>query len=367
MDVIPETRDWSPLVRAFRTGNQVELTVDYQTNGWYDDELGYYLYDYGHVELVFGGTEVMADAGGDDDGWLHVATTALVEAGTPRQASVLFRLDNIDPFGWTFDISVALLDSAGSLTGGDGIDMLFGSDGKDTLSGGAGADALEGGLGADRLDGGAGADIMAGGAGNDRYIVDDTGDRVDESAEGSGGRDRVESSISFLLGGELVSGRIEVLALTGSEAIDGIGNRFHNRLIGNSAANHLEGRGGKDVLIGGGGNDTLSGGDGADAFVFRDAPAEGTLDRILDFDPRVDMIRLHRAAMPELGEAAAPLWNSFVANAEGAATTEATRIIYETDTGLLRYDADGTGEIAAVAFARLNPGLAVGLSNFLVI
>ena len=43
------------------------------------------------------------------------------------------------------------------------------------------------------------------------------------------------------------------------------------------------------------------------------------------------------------------------------------RIIYETDTGKLFYDADGSGENPAVQIAKLSPNLKLTASDFWII
>lgn len=55
------------------------------------------------------------------------------------------------------------------------------------------ANALTGNAGNNLLDGRAGADRMTGGSGNVTYLVDDTGDKVIEGA--NGGIDTVKSSV----------------------------------------------------------------------------------------------------------------------------------------------------------------------------
>ena len=53
--------------------------------------------------------------------------------------------------------------------------------------------------------------------------------------------------------------------------------------------------------------------------------------------------------------------------APAAATTAAQRILYDSATGGLSYDSDGSGATAAVAFATLGTGLALTNSSFSVI
>lgn len=101
------------------------------------------------------------------------------------------------------------------------------------------------------LDGAAGADTLQGGAGDDTYVIDDTGDVVIEGARG--GLDTIRTSVQ--LQGGLVQ-HVENLVLTGSAAIDAIGNAAANVLDGNGAANTLDGQGGADLMRGGGGDDT---------------------------------------------------------------------------------------------------------------
>lgn len=135
------------------------------------------------------------------------------------------------------------------------------------------ADVINGNSDGNFLDGGAGADRMSGGAGDDTYVVDNPGDRVTETS-GTGGTDLVQSSVTFTLGAF-----VENLMLTGSAAINGIGNDLDNELTGNSANNTLIGGIGNDTLVGGLGTDTLNGGVGNDRYVY--SGAFGT-DTIID-------------------------------------------------------------------------------------
>ncbi len=90
------------------------------------------------------------------------------------------------------------------------------------------------------LAGGIGGDSMYGGLGNDTYLVDDITDVVTE-AENSG-TDTVKTSASYFLGAN-----VENLTLTGTVAIDGIGNELGNIILGNSANNQMAGGLGDDT------------------------------------------------------------------------------------------------------------------------
>jgi Ca2+-binding RTX toxin-like protein len=106
---------------------------------------------------------------------------------------------------------------------------------------------------------------MAGGAGNDRYVVDNVGDRVVEAA--GGGADEVVSSVTFVAGLQ----EIEAITLGGAGNINALGNALANTITGNAGANRLIGAEGDDTLDGGAGADRLEGGAGDDAYVVDNA------------------------------------------------------------------------------------------------
>lgn len=101
----------------------------------------------------------------------------------------------------------------------------------------------------DTLDGGGESWLLIGNRGDDIYIVDDSGDAIEE--KNNGGIDTVLSSVNWLLSDDL-----ENLFLSGSENINGTGNNEDNLIIGNSGDNILDGALGNNVLDGGGGIDT---------------------------------------------------------------------------------------------------------------
>jgi len=175
------------------------------------------------------------------------------------------------------------------------------------------------------------------------------GDTITENA--GQGTDTVRSSVSFTLGANL-----ENLILTGTASINGTGNSGNNRITGNSGGNTLNGSSGSDTLTGGLGNDS---------FVFNTALGSSNIDRITDFNVVADTIRLENAVFT--GLAAGTLSAAaFVKNTSGNAADASDRIIYETDTGKLYFDRDGTGAAAKDHFATIGTNLSFTNADFLV-
>ncbi len=225
------------------------------------------------------------------------------------------------------------------------------------LTGNALANTLTGLGGDDILDGKLGADTMTGGTGDDTYYVDNAGDLVVELF--GQGTDTVYSSVNFSLAGLYV----EKLELTGT-AVSATGNSLANSLFGNAGANTLSGLGGDDVLDGGLGADSLSGGSGADTFVFDTAIGPANIDTITDFSVPDDTIQLDRTVFTALAAGVLGA-GAFVI---GAAAVDAfDRIIYNSATGALLYDTDGTGGNTAIQFATLSTGLALTNADFFVV
>jgi Ca2+-binding RTX toxin-like protein len=122
---------------------------------------------------------------------------------------------------------------------------------------------------------------------------------------------------------------------------------------GSAAADVLTGTVGRDTLYGGAGNDTLSGAGGADRFAFNSPlDALSNVDTLTDFVPGNDTLFLDQVifAGAPAGLLAA---TRFVAEAGAAAHDGDDLILYDTVTGALSYDADGSGPGSAVLFAML--------------
>ena len=230
---------------------------------------------------------------------------------------------------------------------------------KVSLLGGGGNDRLLGSRYDDLLDGGTGADTMRGGRGNDSYVVDSVTDLVYEQA--GEGYDVITSSVGYRLGANVEG--LRLVGVAEGASVVAQGNDLNNSLnavwVDKSASISLLGHGGDDtlqgsrfgdLLDGGAGSDRLTGGGGADRFHFGDVLNAATnVDTILDFQKGVDVIELDDAVFAglNLGKLDA---SAFVANASGTATSADQRIIYDTDSGQLFYDADGSLGGAAMLF-----------------
>lgn len=135
---------------------------------------------------------------------------------------------------------------------------------------------------------------------------------------------------------------------------DAIGSFSSDYLIGNSAVNKLTGGAGKDF------------------FVFATTPNKRTnKDTITDFKVRDDTIWLENSIFRKLGskgteDNSAKLKAAFFKIGDKA-TDKNDYIIYNKNTGVLSYDADGSGKGRAVEFAVIKKNLALRYDDFAVI
>lgn len=249
-------------------------------------------------------------------------------------------------------------------TGNDFAQTLNGNDGNNTLIGLGGNDVLNGGDGNDLLDGGADNDVMNGGAGNDtvRYLDAAAGVTVNLGVAGvqvTGG-----SGSDTLSGIENLSGSAFNDVITGNAGANILkGGAGNDQFVGGAGTDTVDGGSGNDIINGGGDNDILIGGTGNDIFAFMNGLA-GNLDTITDYSVADDQFRLSSAAFGGLpvGTLTAAAFRI------GAAAADASdRIIYNSATGALLFDADGNGAGAAVQFASISTGLAMTNAEFVIV
>ncbi|MGH8001113.1 MAG: calcium-binding protein [Brasilonema sp.] len=240
-----------------------------------------------------------------------------------------------------------------SATQSAGGNVLFGNPNGTTLTGSAGNDTLF----ADADD-----TILIGDAGNDTLF----GKSATTRLEGGDGNDTL---------------------FAGEKSATLIGGAGKDTIFGDSGADRLEGGDGDDLLSGGAGNDILVGGSGADRFIFSN-PNQG-IDQILDFNVTEDKIEIQ---LPVYIKESSGSGNTIVSigdnsdnNAfgkagltsnttlsadqfyigEGAASAS-DRFIYNSTTGGLFFDVDGTGSSAQIQLATLSPELALTSSNIFI-
>ena len=261
------------------------------------------------------------------------------------EVALIVRLDGAPTLAAT-DIEVV----NGSAPSGSVID---GTSGNDTLSGGPGNDTLNGLGGNDLFLAGStgGADVINGGAGSDSIEF----------------KERATSGVVVdFAAGTITGGSSGTISVTGIErAVTG---NFNDSLTGNAAGQTLTGQGGADTLWGAGGIDTLWGGAGADRFIFRET-GSANADSVRDWASGSDKVALDNSPMSALGATGnfASGDARFKANSTGTATDTNDRVVYNTSTGSLYYDADGSGSGAAQLIATFSGNPAVAATDIVVI
>jgi Ca2+-binding RTX toxin-like protein len=88
------------------------------------------------------------------------------------------------------------------------------------------------------------------------------------------------------------------------------------------------------------------------------------MDVITGFNVKDDTIKLDNAIFKKLGSKTGKIKEAFFE--VGAADDRNDYILYDSKSGYLRYDADGSGKGAAIAFAKLAPNLKMTHHDFFV-
>ncbi|MEO8241548.1 MAG: calcium-binding protein [bacterium] len=264
---------------------------------------------------------------------------------------------------------------ADQFTGSKGDNVLSGNDGNDSLYGGKGNDIIYGGGGDDRLIGGSGFEVFFGGKGRDYFDggsasdylyfsdVDGTGHGVtanlgkskNQIADDGYGNTETARNIEHLLGtayGDKLTGNNGVNDLWGGAGNDTLyGGGAFDQLDGGDGADRLFGGKDIDTLSGGQGNDTLTGGnDSFNFFYFDDiTPGLDGVDHITDFQSGEDLIVANTNWAADIDYGTITAAQFLAGSGVTAATTSQQRFLYDTATGKLYFDADGTGSGATAA------------------
>jgi Ca2+-binding RTX toxin-like protein len=294
-----------------------------------------------------------------------------------------------------------------AIFGNEGVNEVFGLGGNDTLWGLGGNDRLNGGTGNDFLVGGAGADLFVFGstltpanadliigyvAADDAIMLDPkvfTGLApgalapgafvIGTAAQDADDRilyDNATGALYFDADGNGAAAALQFATLQGAPTIDageflglGVATEFGDTLLGGDGDDIISGLGGNDRLDGGRGMDTLIGGAGRDTFVVRASAGSdgrldfsGNIDFIADFQHNQDIIEL--LGFPDFFF---PTLFPYQFMLGTQAQDPNDRIIYDSSTGNLYFDLDGSDHFAdAVLFARVAPGTEVTYSDFIV-
>ncbi len=121
--------------------------------------------------------------------------------------------------------------------------------------------------------------------------------------------------------------------------------------MGNSGNNYIDGVFGADFFNGRGGLDTLRGLGGGSTYVFDSAIGAGNLATIVSYAHGQDHFNLDNAIFTQVGLEGGLDAFTFV---NGTAALDSNdRIIFDSTTGNVSYDADGVGGAAAVVFATI--------------
>jgi len=162
--------------------------------------------------------------------------------------------------------------------------------------------------------------------------------------------------------------------LLGDAGVDRLfGGGGMDSLVGGLGEDFLDGGLLNDIVFGGDGNDrllnslgedTLTGGDGADVFAFG---SKMGVDHITDFTSASDQITFSRKVFAGIGPVGPLAATAFYAGQGAVSGHLATdRVIYNTSTGVLYFDPDGSGSRSAVQIAILDGHPALAHSDVLI-
>ena len=279
---------------------------------------------------------------------------------------------------------------------GQGLEnLILTGDAEINGTGNSAGNQITGNTGNNVIDGKEGVDALNGGGGSDIYLI---GSAQEHSAaefadNGSAGIDEVRFAPTpaavtagaaaatpklKLFAGDVGIERVVIGTGTGKDAISSgkvaaniDASEVLNQLTitGNAGANELIGTAFDDFLIGNGGKDVLVGGAGDDAFIFNTAPnAQTEVDTIRDFGNGQDRLEFIRSKFANIGPVGGLIESAFYSgdNVTNAHDKD-DRFIFNTKTGDLYFDSDGTGAAATTLIGMFTPGTQLSAANFKII
>jgi Ca2+-binding RTX toxin-like protein len=256
--------------------------------------------------------------------------------------------------------------------------LIFKGTGNFSATGNGLDNLIIGGSGDDYIDSMGGSSNLYGGQGNDTYYVRSRYEAITEApSEGT------DTMVALYHDSYVMAPNVENFVSRTYFSVGVTGNALDNVIVGTAEqtyyylpsggpfpnpGNTLSGGGGNDTIVGGAAADTLQGGDGMDLLTggggaddFRYQGGETGLDRILDFTPGIDKIALANAGFAHTATIA------FIATGAPVAMSSNSTFLYDVNTGILSYDADGNGAGAAVQLSQLNTGLTLTTGDFIFV
>ena len=208
--------------------------------------------------------------------------------------------------------------------------------------------------------------------GNDTIIAG-TG-KTNDILDGGIGMDTISyEQATSLVTIDLSNTSSQVTTGSGSDTITGFenltGSKYNDTLNGDSNSNIILGGAGNDTINSNGGNDTLDGGAGNDIFIFDQVLSIDNIDTILNFSSVYDTIKIDDSIFDVFTNLGTILQGNLFSSIDGSASDGDDYILYNTTTGELSYDNDGSGSSAALVFATLGTTLhpTISYTDFIVI
>ena len=243
------------------------------------------------------------------------------------------------------------------LFGLGGNDWLVAGDGSDYLDGGSGNDTQLGGAGDDQLGGDAGDDVLSGGSGNDIYVYR-AGSGNDTIINEGGGTDWL------IFTDDITADRLTYVQ-TGDDLLVNIDDGEAGSvtvldwfLDSEHQLSYIQPSGGYGIPAASLPIEQAS---------TTSSSESGSVLVLSDFVSGEDVLELSKSVFTSLTDEGTLSSALFCANSTGSAQDDNDYILYNTSSGALLYDADGSGEGAAVQFASLSNKSEISANDFLVV
>lgn len=307
------------------------------------------------VFFITAGTEIITDLGyGADSLSVSAGATAIATAAdnfTATSGTTNSGIASINANGHSVNLSLAGGANGWTITNSSTLGVvLTGSSRNDTIIGGSGNDTINGAGGNDLLTGGAGADTFTISKGI--ASITDLGNGADSLWVSVGATAIATATGNFTATSGTSNMGIASINANGFSVNLALAGGPNGWTMSNSSALGvaLTGSSRNDIITGGSGNDTLSGGAGSDKFVFKSTPNSVTNhDTITDFVHGTDVLQFNKTYFATINTWTSDSFWSGTGVIAGHDLSD--RIVYNTLTGNLYYDADGMGGTPPVLVA----------------